>query len=94
MRCWKMSEDAEQGDHEEVCGGLNAITRRERPAVYLISPQDMEALQRTHGTPGEDRGQRERAAACAQAWNVVECELGSFADEHLLQVHLQKDHAD
>ena len=58
------------------------ITRHGRPAAYLISPQDMEALQRARAALGESPGHREWAIACAQAWNAVEEELGSFADEH------------
>ncbi len=58
------------------------ITRHGRPAAYLISPQDMDALQRARAALGEGRGHREWAIACAEAWNAVEDELGSFADAH------------
>jgi prevent-host-death family protein len=58
------------------------ITRHGRPAAYLISPKEMEALRRARGASGEGRVHREWAIACAEAWNVVEGELGSFADEH------------
>ncbi|MDM0031333.1 type II toxin-antitoxin system Phd/YefM family antitoxin [Variovorax sp. J22P271] len=58
------------------------ITRHGRPAAYLISPQDMEALQRARAALGEVPGHPEWAIACAEAWNRVEEELGSFADEH------------
>jgi prevent-host-death family protein len=57
------------------------ITRHGRPAAYLISPQDMEALQRARAALGEVPVHREWANACAEAWNAVEEELGSFADE-------------
>jgi len=42
----------------------------------------MEALQRARAALGEVPVHREWANACAEAWNAVEEELGSFADEH------------
>jgi prevent-host-death family protein len=47
------------------------ITRHGRPAAYLISPQDMEALQRARAALGEVPFHREWAHACAEAWNAV-----------------------
>lgn len=47
-----------------------------------MAPQDMDTLQRACAALGEEQHHREWAIACAQAWNEVEEELGSFADEH------------
>ncbi len=61
-----------------------AITRRGRPAAYIISPQEMNELQEARRARGEERVQQHRqwADACADGWNAVEAQWGSFADEH------------
>ena len=47
-----------------------------------MTPQDLDALQRASKALGDEKPHREWALACAEAWNAVEAELGSFADEH------------
>jgi prevent-host-death family protein len=60
------------------------ITRRGRPVAYIISPQEMNELQEARRARGQDQAQRRRqwADACADGWNFVQAQWGSFADEH------------
>lgn len=60
------------------------ITRRGRPAAYIVSPQEMEELLEARRMRGQDQAQQHRqwANACAEGWNEVHAEWGSFADEH------------
>ncbi|MFS2047956.1 type II toxin-antitoxin system Phd/YefM family antitoxin [Variovorax sp. CT11-76] len=61
-----------------------AITQRGRPAAYIISPQEINELQEAPRARGEERIQQQRhwADACADGWNAVQAQWGSFADEH------------
>jgi prevent-host-death family protein len=61
-----------------------SITRRGRPAAYMISPQEMEELLEARRLRGQARAQQHRdwADACAKGWNEVHVQLGSFADDH------------
>jgi prevent-host-death family protein len=61
-----------------------AITRRGRPAAYIISSKEMEELLEARGTRTLQRAQQHRqwADACADGWNDVQAQWGSFADEH------------
>ena len=61
-----------------------AITRRGRPAAYIISSQEMDELLEARRISGQHRAQqhRRRADECADGWNAVQARWGSFADEH------------
>jgi prevent-host-death family protein len=61
-----------------------SITRRGRAVAFVISPQEMEALQRARSLRGADtqRQHLQWASACAEGWNAVHAHIGSFADEH------------
>lgn len=61
-----------------------AITRRGRPAAYIISPQEMNELQEARSARGEEQVQQHRqwADACADGWNTVQAQWSSFTDEH------------
>ncbi len=58
------------------------VTRHGRAAAYIISPRDMEELQDARRSGSGRRKSREWASACAEGWNALESQLGSFADEH------------
>ncbi|WP_077002875.1 type II toxin-antitoxin system prevent-host-death family antitoxin [Variovorax sp. KK3] len=60
------------------------ITRRGRPAAYIVSPREMEELLEARRMRGQVRESEHRqwADACADGWNEVHDEHGSFADEH------------
>lgn len=61
-----------------------AITRRGRPAAYIISSQEMDELLEARRARGQHQAQQHRqwADACADGWNAVQTQWGSFADEH------------
>jgi len=61
-----------------------SVTRRGRTVAYVISPREMAELQRARSAQGSalERQHRQWAQACAEGWNAVHAELGSFADEH------------
>jgi prevent-host-death family protein len=60
------------------------ITRHGRTAAFIISPQEMAELEEARRGQGaqQARSQRAWANACAEGWNTVEEQLGSFADGH------------
>ena len=60
------------------------ITRRGRPVAFIVSVQEMEELQEARRLRGQAQhsAHRQWADACAEGWNGVEAQLGSFADEH------------
>lgn len=61
-----------------------SITRRGRPAAFVISPQEMQELHEARRARGVESGRQHlaRAQACAEAWNALHAEHGSFADDH------------
>jgi prevent-host-death family protein len=58
------------------------ITRHGRPAACMISPQDMEALQKARARGDQNQSAHHWATASAQAWNEFDARFGAFADEH------------
>ncbi|WPH17979.1 type II toxin-antitoxin system Phd/YefM family antitoxin [Variovorax paradoxus] len=73
----KFEQLLDTAQHEPV-----SITRRGRPAAYMISPQEMKELQEARARSGHDKSARDWATTSAQAWNEFDTRLGSFADEH------------
>lgn len=60
------------------------ITRRGRPVAFIVSAQEMEELLEARRMRGQARqsAHRQWADACAEGWNAVQEQFGSFADGH------------
>ncbi|PZQ75377.1 MAG: prevent-host-death protein [Variovorax paradoxus] len=60
------------------------ITRRGRPVAYIVSAQEMEELLEARRLRGDaqESAHRRWADACADGWNALHDNIGSFADEH------------
>ncbi|MBS0429643.1 MAG: type II toxin-antitoxin system Phd/YefM family antitoxin [Proteobacteria bacterium] len=60
------------------------ITRRGRPVAFIVSAQEMEELLEARRLRDgvQASAHRQWADACAEGWNAVNDQIGSFADEH------------